>query len=398
MRDLVDPTKSAFENRKWKVKVDCEDILLKCVDFAGTMQEVDILKRTDMPVDKRTGKYPYRFKIDNKILDTEERARNGLRPFDFSDEITVIKKLGEKYNFDVTLCALRKSGDSITKLPDYDRPLIFQGKGCNLHDWTETGGCVYCYVDADSNNPIAFGNSVWLTVDDILDTAEALREDASIRSGKELHRIRHSGGETTTELDFTLEIAKGIEERGLEKLYLQFDTNLSTGKFIEKMIARGVYQGDILRQLAGYDVFVYAAFKGTSNQNIRNNTQAKLTVDDQIYSFGKLIDAGLDVYPCIYNPDWQHLGEFVDKLDENFTNASTRLRVEGLKWEYGPTICRLRAIADSRNMSLEEITEEYKRNEEENYNKGEELMRTHLQKSGLAYKEIDRTQYPITRA
>lgn len=399
MRALVNPTEKAWELRKQKVRRGNDDISLLCVNFAGTLQEVDIRKRTDMPIDKATGTYPYRFKIDNKILDTAERAKIGLTPFDFSSEAVIMKELAKKHNFDTTYVAFRLAGEkNLLKLPDYDRPLIFQSKGCNLHDWTETGGCTYCYVDAVSNSP-TLENSVWLTVRNILDTAEELKYNPAIRDNRELHRIRHSGGETTTELDFTLELLYGIEKRGLETILVQFDTNLSTGKFIDEMMAKNEYQRDLLQQIAsfGNKIFVYGAFKGTTDENIMFNTQAKLTVDDQIYSFGKLVDAGLDVYPCIYNPDWNALPNFLDKLDENFNNASTRLRIEGLKWEYGPAQCRLKEMAKQENVDFEKMLNKYKLLEEENYNKSEEIMRERLDAINLTYKEFDRTRHKISK-
>ncbi|MFH0868723.1 MAG: hypothetical protein V1839_00690 [archaeon] len=221
MRELVDPTKQAFEKRKLAVRnVDGKTQVL-CVDFAGTMQEVDIKRRTDLPVDAATGTHPYRFKIDNKALDPEERKNKGLPPFDFSDTEAIIKALGEPRTFDMPLWFVNLAGDDISRILQYDLALIFQSKGCNLHDWTETGGCTYCYVDDVSNNPSNKKNAVWLGIENIINTAEKLREDASVRKGRELHRIRHSGGETTTELDFTLELQKEIEKRDLEKLFVQ---------------------------------------------------------------------------------------------------------------------------------------------------------------------------------
>lgn len=303
MRELVDPTKQAFEKRKYAVRKVDGDVLVLCVNFENTLQLQDIKVRTSTPIDAATSTYPYRFKIDNKSIDPDERAKKGLPPFDFSKEQNVINALGVTYSFDMSLWPLRRDNKPISEILNYDMALIFQTKGCNLHDWTESGGCVYCYVDDDSNNATKADTGVWLGAKNILDTAEYLRKDSSERKGRELHRIRHSGGETTTELDFNLQMLKEIEKRGINEMYSQFDTNLSGGKFIKKMTKEKKYDKDLLTQLASYGSFVYAAFKGTTDENIQENTQAKMTVKDQIYSFGQLVDAGLEVYPCIYNPE-----------------------------------------------------------------------------------------------
>ena len=264
-----------------------------------------------------------------------------------------------------------------------------------MHDWTTSGGCVYCYVDDKSNNPSISKNGVWITADNILDTAERLRANSSIRNNRELHRIRHSGGEPTIELDFTLNIMEEIEKRGLEKLYLQIDTNLSTGKFIRQMILEKEYPEDILGQLSAHGVTVYAAFKGTSDENIQYNTQAKLTVDDQLDSFELLLDSGLEVFPCIYNPDYRALPNFLDKLKNISEPSVKRLRVEPINWSYGPTACRMEELAKLNKIAPEKELENYRKIEEENFEKSEVIMRGYLDKFGLKYKEFDRTKIEL---
>ncbi|MFH0868724.1 MAG: hypothetical protein V1839_00695 [archaeon] len=163
------------------------------------------------------------------------------------------------------------------------------------------------------------------------------------------------------------------------------------------MIAKKKYPKDILEQLADYRTCVYAAFKGTSDENIRENTQANLTVDNQIYAFGKLVDAGLKVFPCVYNPDWKTLPEFLDRLDRNFVHASKLLRVEPLDWKYGPTRNRIKCMAQEGGIPPEQLLSKYISGEEENFNVSEKIMYFYLKKMGLPYKQFDRTKYSISR-
>ncbi|MDD5417011.1 MAG: radical SAM protein [Candidatus Aenigmarchaeota archaeon] len=400
MRELIDPIQQAFEKRKHAVKKVDGGTELLCVDFRGTMMEQDIRKRTDLPQDTTTGAYPYRFKIDNKSLDPEERAAKGLPAFDFSDSKAILKSLGEQGSFDMPLWILRKAGRPLRDILQFDLALTFQSKGCNLHDWTDEGGCTYCFVDAQSNNPTSPGNQVWLRPEYVIKTALELRgEKAAVRKGREVHRIRHSGGEPTTELDFTLGMVRQIEKDRIEDLYVTFDTNLSTGEFVDEMINAGIYERDILEQLAAHKVCVYAAFKGCSDVNIQRNTQARLTVDDQLYMFEKLVNSGLDVYPCIYNPEGSSFYAFLDKLNDNVVNATKRLRVEPIKWDYGPTKCRLQAIANSEGVTFEEIENRYREEEARNYKRSENIMKLYFEIHfpGVEYKQFDRTQVRIGR-
>lgn len=398
MRELIDPTKQAMRKREAAVRYVDGKTQVFCVNFAGTIQEYDITKRVGLEKDYSTGTYPYRFKVDNKVLDSNERKVNKLPEFDFSDEKAILKAVGKKHSFDMPLWFVRKAGDSISNILKYDKPLIFQSKGCNLHDWTAEGGCTYCYVEDTSNDPTNTQHSVWLGADNILDTVERLRQDSTTRGNLDMHRIRHSGGEPTVELDLTLDIMKGIEQRGLDNLYSQFDTNLSTGKFIDQMIKEGKYPKDILEQLAAYGVCVYAAFKGSSNENIEHNTQASLTVDDQIETLGRLVDAGLEVYPCIYNPDWKTFPGFLDKLESNFKDASKMLRVEAITWRYKATQKRIECMAAMNGVTAEEMLQQYEEEEKENYDKCEEIMQFRLMNQyALPYKRFDRTQFKIER-
>ncbi|MFQ6010122.1 MAG: hypothetical protein ACE5J7_03335 [Candidatus Aenigmatarchaeota archaeon] len=411
MRNLINPTKQAQKIREKAVRKKHGKIEFRSTNFAGTLQEIDIKKRTEMPLDAITNTHPYRFKIDTKEFDPKERVKKARdeslpkhvrgeysEPFDFNDIKGIFKSLGLKYNFDMPLISLRRTDRPLKDIRHFDMALITQLQGCNLHDFGPGGGCIFCYVDAESNCPYTPNRGVWLGVENILTTVKELRDDPTIRAGLELHRVRLSGGEPTVMLDFALELAETIEKEKIDQLHVWFDTNLSAKTFIDNMIKENKYPKDILQQLASHDVCVYAAFKGTTDKNIIHNAQAELSTNEQMEALGQLVDARLEAYPCIYNPDYKSFPDFIDKLNENFTNASKILRIEGINWTYEPTKLRIRKIAEAINVPEEYLYNAYVQEEALNYNKCEEFMLHYVgDKYGLPYKEFDRTQFKVER-
>jgi len=410
-KTLVDPTKKAQGMRKACVRKRHGKTEIRCVNYAVTEQKKDILRRTDMPLDTITTTNPYRFKIDTKEFDPNERVKKSRdetlpehvrneysEPFDFNDIRKIFNAFATKYNFDMPMFSLRKANRPLKDIRHFDLALIPQIMGCTMHDWTSSGGCTYCYVDANSNTPTTPNWGIWLGVENMLQTVKELREDPSIRGGLELHRIRVSGGCPTTALDFVRELAETIETEGIEELYVQFDTNLSTAKFIKGMVKEKKYDKDILSSLGGLGVCSYVAFKGTTRENIIHNTQADVSVEDQLEALGMLVDNDIQVLPCIYNPDYKTFPDFIDKLNENFDNASKLLRVEAIKWDYEPTKARIKCIADAIHVPVEYLFSAYKTEESLNYQKCEEFMLHYIgNKYGLPYKQFDRTQYAIVR-
>lgn len=378
MNNLVNPFIRGKVLRRKLVKG--EDIL--CVDFASTLQAEDIKKRTDLIADADTGKYAYRAKINIKEIDDPERRKKGLMPFDFSDDSKIIKALND--DFDFPLWFVRRAKDDLVEIKKWNLPLIYQIKGCNFHDGSNSGGCKYCFVDNEINSPWK-KNSVYLSAKNVANTFESIRDKLN------LHHIRISGGEPTIVLDHIYDVLKEMDKRGLEDEGLQFDCNLSTGNLIEYFIDKGVFEEHILEKIAEYDPKVLVAFKGTDNLNIEQNTQTKLTLEDQIYTLKLLTQAGLDCYPSLYNPNVFTLDYFAEKLLDNFEESIlNKIHLYPLK-TYKPTEERLKHIARENGMDAQEYILSCQTAWDNNYSKGVETWKNIVrQKTGLEYKQIER--------
>jgi len=377
IRRLIDPVERGMELRQKLIRNN----KILCVDFTGTVQAEDIRKRNDSIQDVDTGAYCYRAKINVKEFDDNERAKKNLPPFDFSD-IKAIKE-AMKIEFDIPLWFLRGAGDDLENIKHYNLPMILQLKGCNFHDGTEIGGCTFCFVDNKSNSGEEDGG-VWLSQENVVNTFEAISDKMDIRV------IRVSGGEPTLVLDFILDLYEELDKRGMAKTQIQFDTNLSTGRLIDTFFKDGTYQWDILNKIAEFDPKVLVAFKGTDNESIQKNIQASCTITNQIYSLQKLVSAGIDVYPYIYNPNPVTLNSFILILQQHFRNILPKIHIGRLN-VYEVTKNRIKLMAIEQGIKYEDLLaryeKEWKRNYEISCGLMNELM---MMQYGVGYKEIER--------
>jgi uncharacterized Fe-S cluster-containing radical SAM superfamily protein len=350
-----------------------------CVNFENTVQKQDLTKGHFR--DEATGTYPYRSKVNIKDFDPELRAKQNLPPFDFTNHAAIYEAM--KKEFDIPDWFRAKAGDSLENILPYDMPWIYQIKGCNFHDGSGIGGCVYCFVDNCSNSGKP-DKGVYLSVENVLDSFQKVQKEKGTKV------IRTSGGEPTLVLDHVLALYREMENRGIKPILVQFDTNLSTGKLIEHFENTGVYEKNTLEKIAEFDPKVLVAFKGTCNSCIKQNVQARCTVYDQIFTLKKLVAAGIDVYPYLYNPDPGTLERFVNKLEEHFENIVPRIHV-GLLKTYTPTRQRIALLAQEQGVPADQLLASYEAEWAFNYAKSCEIMETLcLNKTEHHYKEIPR--------
>lgn len=372
----MDSEKRGYILRKKLIKEN--NILV--VDFTGTLEGKDSSKIYDLFPNVNTGDYIFRTKVDVKEVDPQWRAQRNLEPFDFSDEKEIIRCLNKE--FDMPVWFLRGANKPLSNIADYNLNFIYQVKGCNFHDGSKYGGCKFCYVDNISNNGSLKGGT-YISVEDIIDSFVSARSKFKVG----LNRLRTSGGEPTLILDHILELMEKLAERGLDT-QLQSDTNLSTGKLIEKFEENGIYQKNILERLAEFPVKILAGGKGSDTNNIMENIQADSDLETQTYSLKKLIKAGLDVYLFLYNPNPETLKDYMLTLDRGIENIIPRTHI-GLIKIYSPTAERLKFLAEKENKDPAEFIEAYKNKLEENYKRSVGVMENlMMERYGVGYKEI----------
>ncbi len=194
--------------------------------------------------------------------------------------------------------------------------------------------------------------------------------------------IRASGGEPTIVLDWILDLWEKIDRRDLDFVG-QLDSNLSTGKVVDRFEREGIYRENILDELAEYPIKVLAAIKGVSERNIKENVRADFKMEDQEYSIKKFLEAGFDTYFQMYNPNPKDLREYLEKMDEKIENFSLRVHIGPLK-VYGPNKERCRNI------------EKLKKRWDKNYRESCEIIDKYLkEKYGVEYKEIPRSDVEL---
>lgn len=364
---MTNPFERGIELRKTLIKYG----KVLCVDFAATLQKQDITKDLIQGVD--TGKYAYRAKINVRALDSEIRKQRGLPPFDFSDKEAILRELNKDDGFDIPLWFLRKAGDDISNITKYDLALFPQIKACNFHDGTSKGGCLFCFVDDDSNNGKP-ENGVYLSVENIVNTFEKYRKERGIVT------IRTSGGEPTLVLDHILGLYREMSNRGIPIL-AQFDSNLSTAGLIEYFEEHGIFPQHVLEKIAEYDPKVLVGFKGTDNKSLAESVMADLTVEEQIRGLTKFVKAGIDVYPYLYNANPETLVDFIDQMQEKFDNILPKIHLARLN---------IYPIVNKRIEGIKTI-EEYRNMLDENYEKSKEIMDNLMrERVGVGYKQIER--------
>ena len=337
-------------------------------NFSGTEQKKDIEARTPLINDF------CRVKINVKAFSDEERAKKGLEPFDFHNEQDIFNALKEE--FDMPYWALL----SIAKpLKDLTKTFIYQLKACNIH-------CPWCYVDDISKNAQNSNNSSFFSVREIMDMFEKEQKN------QPLYNFRPSGGEPTLAVEQWLESLREIEKRNLTA-FIQGDTNLTTGCYIEHLENTGQIEKNLLEKIGEYDNFgLLCSFKGTDKESFLKSIgmpeQFSFLEDERWHTFGKLVKAGIDAYIFVYGANPKTLEPFMKKGAGMFGDGFyLKTWIVKLKL-YGAEKPRLDRIGVNSDAYQKEL--------DENFQKSEEIMQNLIwKKFGINYQAFPRTGFKL---
>ena len=313
-------------------------------------------------------------------------AKVGRGAVDFSNNEEVFGAFANE--FDMSYWAFSSLRNK-KRLEDYNDVFIWQLKGCNIH-------CPWCYVDDVSKDGKEGEGSRYFSMGEIINAFEQEREKQS------LNIIRPSGGEPTLAIDQWLECLDELDERGLsDEVYVQGDTNLTTGTYIEKLEQQGVVRDGILEAVGEYGNFgLLCSFKGTDTESFLRatgfvrrdgsvNKKFAFLEKERWDSFEKYGKANIDVHSFIYDPNPNTLESFMEKgAKKHGDGFYFRTWILPLKL-YGPEKERLLRIGQN--------PEEYQITLDENALRSQEVMQNLLQKKfGVNYQAIPRTALKLS--
>jgi len=339
-------------------RVNNGELEVLLANFDSSKQKSDIEKRTPVINDF------FRTKIDVKPWAEDD--------FDWSDKEKILDVIGT--NFDMPTWArygLEGSKELDKGLKKYTENFIFQLKGCNIF-------CKWCFVDDYNKDGKAGNGSAFFSIPKIVDEFE---KEVEMRDGN-LFRLRSSGGEPTIVLEQWLNLLRELDKRGLsDKVYLQGDTNLTTGHFNDELEEKGILEKNILNKIAEYDnIGLLISFKGTDKKRFYDNTGINGDLlDEQIYTAKKLADSGLDIFPFFYNPNPKTLKKFLGRLEKELgENVYKKSWAFPLKI-YEPVKERL------RKQGIDVV--EFEKRLDEDFYESEEVMKSLIKdKFGSGYK------------
>lgn len=368
---VSDPLSRATDLRKTVITPDGR---LLVADFSGTLQGQDTSRVLEL-MPNRAGHQVFRFKFNAKDVDPLAAKVYGKDFIDVNEiPNSQIQDCFKKQEFDFALWYKNTPGYSFNNILNYNAPFILQVAGCNFHSGTCDGGCLYCFVDNELNDGLPeTGKKQLVDIDDVIDSFLAAREKVKRiyleQAGTDLNIkvLRVSGGEPTVALDWIIKLWRRIEERGIDCVG-QVDTNLSTPH---------LWPIDYYRHLAVFPVKILAAIKGTDNANLKDNVQANATISDQVFCLRTLVEAGLDIFPQMYNPNPDTLENWLEMIERHIENFALRVHIGPLK-PYGPTKARLRARAIREGKDPEEFTTQKIQEWENNYRVGCMILNGYL--------------------
>jgi len=353
--------------RKRAVKKE-KDTKFLLANFSSTEQQKDIEKRTPVINDF------FRVKINIKGWNEKEMRKIGMHAADFSSNDAVFQATREE--FDIPLWAFFNSPNH--PLQDYNNSFIYQLKACNLY-------CPWCYVDDVNKNGMRDNNSRFFSISEIMGIFEEERKK------QPLHLFRPSGGEPTLAVEQWLNCLRELRKRGLEdEVYIQGDTNLTTGHFVQYLEKKSQIEKNLLEKIGEFSNFgLLCSFKGTDTKSFLEasgmNERNSFLEEERWYSLSKLIRAGIEAYPFVYNPSPASLEKFMEKGAKKFGEGFyLKTWITKLKL-YGPGKERLK-----RMLGKDPVT--YQEELDEDFTKSKEIMQNLIQKKyGLNYKAIPRT-------
>ncbi|MCL5018758.1 MAG: radical SAM protein [Candidatus Pacearchaeota archaeon] len=343
-------------------------------NFKGTSQQKDIEQRTAL-----IGDY-FRIKINSKAFDDDEMRRQGKELMNFKDNEKVFGAL--RNEFDMSYWAFHALHNA--KLQDYNRVFISQIKGCNIF-------CPWCYVDDANKNCLENNGAAYFSMKEILN---AFREE---RKKQTLNCIRTSGGEPTLAPFQWMDMLTLLDIKGLSKeVFFQGETNLTTGHFLDFLEENNDVSEYFFEKIGNYRNFgVLCSFKGTdtesflkasglTNKDGTPNKEYAFLDDERWYSFDKLVRAGIDAYPFIYDPNPETLESFMEKGAKKFGDEFyLKTWIFPLKL-YGPEKERMEAKGLDPKIEQKRL--------DDNFAKSKEIMQEIIYKKfGVNYQAIPRT-------
>ncbi len=393
----TDPIKRALALRN--TLVSGERILV--ADFSNTLQGKDTSKVIDLMPIVGTQHYPFRTKVNVKALDPLASEIYNTPFYHISTKTDAdIESFLRKQEFDFSLWYKHDAGFNMRKVNHYNLPFILQVAGCNFHDGSQRGGCWYCFVDDKSNDGKPDSGKVYLSINETLESMLDARKRIQgiyhkINHDMDIKVLRVSGGEPTIVLDWILNLWRAIGKSGYD-LVGQMDSNLSTARLVDYFEREGVFEANILEKLAEYPVKVLTALKGVDEHNLQSNVQSEATLADQESSLKRIIKAGFDIYPQLYNPNPGPLWHYLERMDSIIKNFSLRIHIGPLKI-YGPTTQRLSLEAKRCGKDATAFINEKKTEWDENYKHGCEVIDKYLRvRYGVGYKETTRSDITLS--
>jgi uncharacterized Fe-S cluster-containing radical SAM superfamily protein len=298
-----------------------------------------------------------------------EKLENNT-PIDFSDNSQVFKALAKEFDMPYWgFMALKNR-----PLKDFSRAFIYQTKACNLR-------CLWCYAN-DINKNGRNEHAKYFSIPEIFDVFEETKKTQTVNN------FRPSGGEPTLAVEQWLESLREAEKRKLN-VFVQGDTNLTTGHYIDYLGNTGEIEKNLLEKVAEYDNFgLLCSFKGTHTESfLRAVNMPKcysFLEDERWYSFAKLTKAGIDTYPFIYDPDPRTLESFMEKGARKFGDG----------FYLKTWIFRLKKYEDSGKERIEKTGvgfDDFYKRLDDNFAESKEIMQNLIQKKyGLNYQAVPR--------
>jgi len=394
----TDPIKRALELRETLISEDKKKLLV--VKFEDTLQGKDTSKVIDLMPNVCTNELVFRAKVNVKELDPVASEVYKVPFFDVNTKSDrEIEDFVKAKEFDFPLWFKHHPDFTMKKVVDYNPPFILQSAGCNFHDGSASGGCWYCFVDDKSNDGVIGKGKTYLTTNATVESmisARAKIKDIYKQIGRDVNMkvLRTSGGEPTITLDWILDLWRTIGNKGADFVG-QIDTNLSTGQVVDYFEKEGIYEKNILEKLAEHPVKVLTALKGSDEENLQSNVQSYTTMDAQKHSLKKIVSAGFDIFPQMYNPNPATLENFLSDMDSEIQDLSLKIHIGPLK-VYGPTSCRLTHEAEKLGIDAKELIAKKKQEWDDNYKQSCEIIDKYLQETqGVGYKEVTRSDVKV---
>ncbi|MEM5853540.1 MAG: radical SAM protein [Candidatus Aenigmatarchaeota archaeon] len=347
------------------MKKEGKNLKLLLANFEGSVQQKDIEKRTSLIESF------FRLKVDVPAWEDPN--------FNWQDKEMIMNSMADRFDMPSwALYRLEGRAELCEDLKKYNKVFIYQMKGCNFH-------CPYCYVDDYNKDGIQDANSRFLSIEEIIQAFLRNRDNM-------LNRIRPSGGEPSLVPEQWLYLLEKLEDYELSKeVHVQSDTNLSTGHFMDDMEKRGEIDRNLLKDVAGYRNFsLLTSFKGTDPENFLENTRSKKEFfEEQFYSFSKYLEAGIDVYPFLYNPNPNSLESFMDRFEKEFgKEICKKVWIFRIKI-YDVTGKRLKNEAKAMSLDPEAYVKRYEEEWEKNFVESEKIMeRIMKERFGVNYKKV----------